>query len=424
MSPIRRIEEAKERCIAVANRVQSLPLSKVTDSCKQTLLRLVNSELNFLSRLSSASPDFSGPISANIGYLESVVHILQQTFVTGVSRVCKPIPLSSENEERKCSSKGIHVDIVCTVDRRPVWFIVSDRNPKYISWLGSHKNKGLRARVEKVLSAAQSCLMLKPFSVILFFSNGLDDVVTQKLLNEFGASQFGKEFSEFDCDFSKDLEYEWVNDFSRSYRRAIIFQLKVEHYSTSSESSQGCTCPLLGAVTPDWADKQSQLTLALIALVSGISNGGTGKLLATPVCEMMKRFKSNYEFVMAQVMSELQNPILVELGGLISGKRGMICESVHSEFKELVSMCGGHNEKLRAEYLLKCLLIVPDSPSERVMSLPTTRKIALKNKVIFGTGDYWHAPTLTANMGFVRAISQTGMSLSTIEHRPRALTGD
>ncbi|XP_010275967.1 PREDICTED: uncharacterized protein LOC104610845 isoform X3 [Nelumbo nucifera] len=390
-----------------------------------------------------------------------VVHILQQTFVTGVSRVCKPIPLSSENEERKCSSKGIHVDIVCTVDRRPVWFIVSDRNPKYISWLGSHKNKGLRARVEKVLSAAQSCLMLKPFSVILFFSNGLDDVVTQKLLNEFGASQFGKEFSEFDCDFSKDLEYEWVNDFSRSYRRAIIFQLKVEHYSTSSESSQGCTCPLLGAVTPDWADKQSQLTLgdafcsliltlkldnqdmesskqrailgddllnfdttALIALVSGISNGGTGKLLATPVCEMMKRFKSNYEFVMAQVMSELQNPILVELGGLISGKRGMICESVHSEFKELVSMCGGHNEKLRAEYLLKCLLIVPDSPSERVMSLPTTRKIALKNKVIFGTGDYWHAPTLTANMGFVRAISQTGMSLSTIEHRPRALTGD
>uniref|UniRef100_A0A2N9IKE5 DUF1308 domain-containing protein n=1 Tax=Fagus sylvatica TaxID=28930 RepID=A0A2N9IKE5_FAGSY len=68
--------------------------------------------------------------------------------------------------------------------------------------------------------------------------------------------------------------------------------------------------------------------------------------------------------------------------------------------------------------------VVSDSPSERVMGLPTTRKLALKNKVVFGTGDYWHAPTVTANMAFARAISQTGMSLFTIEHRPRALTGD
>lgn len=68
--------------------------------------------------------------------------------------------------------------------------------------------------------------------------------------------------------------------------------------------------------------------------------------------------------------------------------------------------------------------VVPDNPSARMMGLPTTRKIASKNRIVFGTGDHWHAPTLTANMGFVRAISQTGMSLLTIEHRPRALTGD
>ena len=67
---------------------------------------------------------------------------------------------------------------------------------------------------------------------------------------------------------------------------------------------------------------------------------------------------------------------------------------------------------------------MPVTPSLRVMNLPTTRKIASKNKIVFGTGDYWHAPTLTANMGFVRAISQTGMSLLTIEHRPRALIGE
>lgn len=54
-------------------------------------------------------------------------------------------------------------------------------------------------------------------------------------------------------------------------------------------------------------------------------------------------------------MSEIQNPILVELGCTISGKQGIICESVHSEFKELVLMCGGPNEKLRASHLLKYL---------------------------------------------------------------------
>lgn len=68
--------------------------------------------------------------------------------------------------------------------------------------------------------------------------------------------------------------------------------------------------------------------------------------------------------------------------------------------------------------------MVPDCPSSRLASLPTTRKLALKNKVVFGTGDYWHAPTLTANMAFARAVSQTGMSLFTIQHGPRALIGD
>ncbi|KAF5730400.1 UPF0415 protein C7orf25 isoform X2 [Tripterygium wilfordii] len=103
---------------------------------------------------------------------------------------------------------------------------------------------------------------------------------------------------------------------------------------------------------------------------------------------------------------------------------GMICESVLSEFKELLSMCGGPNEKLRANYLLQQIIILPDAPSERIIGLRTTRKLALKNKIVYGTADYWYAPTLTANRAFVRTISQTGMSLYTIEHRPRALTGD
>lgn len=252
------------------------------------------------------------------------------------------------------------------------------------------------------------------------------------MVNEFGAIEtdlFGG------SDFFEELEEGWVGVRAKESK---VFEIKIAsgcggdgvaplgHVDHGVElgSGNGVFGSLISKMSPSGGEVINFDTTALVAMVSGISNGGCERLLKASEDEMRARFKSNYEFVIAQVMSELQNPILAELEISIPGKKGIICESVHSEFKELVSMCGGANEKLRAGQLIKCLLVVPDNPSARVMDLPTTRKIALKNKIVFGTGDHWHAPTLTANMGFVRAISQTGMSLLTIEHRPRALTGD
>ncbi|KAE8099861.1 hypothetical protein FH972_017806 [Carpinus fangiana] len=459
------VELAKKRCMAVIGRIEGLPAASttLTGSCRRTLLKLAHSELAFLSRCSTTC------LSVNIGHLEAVVHILQQPFVTGVSRVCKSIPLSpTDLNGRKTNScsKGVHVDVVCTLNGKPVWIIVSDRNPRYISWDICQKTKGLKLRVEEVLAAAQPMITLKPSSIILFFSNGLGNFVKEKLREEFGASEIALQFSVFDFDFSEDLEGEWINVLGRLYREACVLEIKVDDVG-DTVSSSGCDLKgsSVAAVMPRILEERLEGnvgdafcslilgmklhpldfknggssdigvllgegdlinfdTTALIALVSGISNGGTEKLLATPESELRQRFKGNFEFVIGQVMSEIQNPIQVELGSVISGRRGIICETVHSEFKELVLMCGGPNEKFRANQLLKCLMVVPDSPSQRVMGLPTTRKLALKNKVVFGTGDYWHAPTLTANMSFARAISQAGMSLFTIEHRPRALTGD
>ncbi|KAK6945898.1 protein of unknown function DUF1308 [Dillenia turbinata] len=452
------VEVWKRRCTVLLDRIASLPLSKIPESSKRTLLRLVSSELKFLSHLCFSSDHSS--ISINIGYLESIVHIVQQPFITGVSRVCKPIPVSSSS-----SSKNVHVDIVCTLNATPVWFMVSDRNPKYISWEGSKGNKGLRTRIVQLLAAARSSVTLKPSSVILFFSRGIDKILHQKLAEEFGACGVGSEISFLGYDFSEELDGEWINVIGRSYAGASIVKIKVDsslsdvvrsengirddsHLDTAKhellKKSDGvdlgnsflslvsemksCSLDVEDVEVDKPEDLQVDLinfdTTALIAIVSGISNGGTENLLATPEIELRKRFKSNYEFVIAQVMSEIQNPMHTELHSVVSGKRGIICASVLSEFKELMSMCGGPNEKLRGDYLLKQLMLVPDSPSVRMMSLPTTRKLALKNKVVFGTGDHWRAPTLTANQGFVRAISQTGMSLFTIEHRPRALTGD
>ncbi|KAI4347385.1 hypothetical protein L6164_008201 [Bauhinia variegata] len=467
------VELAKQRCRCVIDRIQELPAAStiITDSCRRTLLKLAHAELSFLSRSSPSS----APLSFNIGHLEAVLYILQQPFITGVSRVCKSVPLlpSITREQRHgCSFKDVHVDVVCTLNRKPVWIIVSDRNPKYLSWQSCHRSKGLKLRIQEVLAATQSTLTLRPSSVILFFANGLASHIQKKLHDDFGASEIELEFSVFNFDTFEESEDDWINVLARSYREACVLDIRVSDSKDAILSSKSNVNDSTTDTAAEKVEKQLQLsegnaernlgnsfcsivlgmelsplnvknsesaepgnvlgegnlvnfdTTALIALVSGISNGGTEKLLATPDNELRQRFKGNTEFVIGQVMSEIQNPIHVELGRVLHGKKGIICESVHLEFKELVLMCGGPNEKLRADKLINCLRVVPDSPSERMMGLPTTRKLALKNKVVFGTGDYWRAPTLTANMAFVRAVSQTGMSLYTIEHRPRALIGD
>nr|KYP61704.1 UPF0415 protein C7orf25 isogeny [Cajanus cajan] len=372
---VAQVELAKQRCKCVIDSIDKLPCStNITHSCRRTLLKLARAELAFLSRPSSSS---SAPLSVNIGHLETVVHILQQPFITGVSRVC---------------------------------------------------NKGLKQRIQEVLAAAQSNLTLRPSSVILFFANGLATNIYNKLQDEFGASEIGLDFSVFSSDVLEETEVDEAKTQTQPTKENVRTNLGdtfcsilmgIKPSSTENKMSESASGNLFGET-----DLVNFDTTALIALVSGISNGGTEQLLATPESEMRQRFKGNFDFVIGQIMSEIQNPIHTEFGRFLQGKTGLICDSVLMEFKELVSMCGGPSEKLRAVRLINCLRVVPDTPSERMMGLPTTRKLALKNKVVFGTGDHWHAPTLTANMAFVRAVSQTGMSLSTIEHRPRALTGD
>ncbi|KAH0686838.1 hypothetical protein KY284_017391 [Solanum tuberosum] len=420
------VEEGKRRCKVLKNRIETFTTTQQS-LWKTTLFRLINSELSFLNRVSMSKNDSSVKLSTNIGYLEAVVHILQHPLVTAVSRVCKPISISSK--------LSVYIDVICSFNGNPVWFIVSDRNPRYISWedLETIRNcKGLRSKiVELMFAASESSVSVRPSSIILFFSNGLQSCILEDLRGEFGATDLGFGFCDFDCEFYDELEDEdWgkdgetLTDLSRSLG-------KLHSDDASKDVNLGDSfCALVSALR-SWSGldvEEAELvnfdTTALVAIVSGISNGGIDRILATPESELRSRFKVNYEFMIGQVNSEIKKPIHMELMPSILQKRGIVCESVCSEFQELVSMCGGPNEKSRAEHFLNHLRVVPDCPSERLMSLPTTRKLALKNKVAFGTGDYWHAPTITANKAFARAVSQTGMSLFTIEHRPRALVGD
>lgn len=427
------IETAKKRCESVIRTINHLPLStSITASCRSTLLKLASSELSFLSSLAT-DPSPPQPLSVNIGHIESVLWILRRPSITAVSRVCKPIPLPNTN--------SVHVDLVCTLGKAPVWIIVSDRNSNYISWSDTrHGSKGLRSRIETILSAANSTTTLKPSSLILFFANGLPSPVYEKLKDRFGAKDFnfGSD-SDFDCE--ETLEGgEWVNVVrTRSYKEAVSVEIKLidghdslafaEHVVAEAEVAELSEKDAFSSVLSSMRLKGEDFlvnfdTTALVALVSGIANGCAERILDMPEVVLEEKFKGNTVFVIAQARSEVEYSVLVRMGGVLSGKRGIVCKSVVSEFEELVSMYAGPNEKHRAEQLLKRLMVVNDNPTERVMGLPTTRKLAMKNKIVFGTGDRWGAPTLTANMGFVRAVAQSGMSLSTIEHSPRALTGD
>ncbi|CAH2067060.1 unnamed protein product [Thlaspi arvense] len=430
------IETAIKRCESVIRTIEHLPLSTaITASCRRTLLKLASSELSFLSSLASdPSPQ---PLSVNIGHIESVVWILRLPSITGVSRVCKPLPLPIG---------GVHVDLVCTLGKAPVWIIVSDRNPRHISWSEDrHGGKGLRSRIEHVLAAAQSTATLKPSSVILFFANGLPSSVYDKLKDGFGAKEFefcseSSSMLEFDCEDT--MEGGWVNVVrSRSYKESVsveiklidrcespaflepevVIQAEVAELSKNDAFSSVISSMRLQSEEDCFINLD---TTALVALVSGITNGCAERIVGMPEIGLDEKFKGNTVFVIAQAESEIEKPVLVKMGAVLSGKRGIVCKSVLSEFKELVSMYAGTNEKRRAVQLLNRLMVVNDNPTERVMGLPTTRKLAMKNKTVFGTGDRWGAATLTANMAFVRAVAQSGMSLSTIDHSPRALTGD
>uniref|UniRef100_R7WFQ5 DUF1308 domain-containing protein n=1 Tax=Aegilops tauschii TaxID=37682 RepID=R7WFQ5_AEGTA len=333
--------------------------------------------------------------------------------------------------------------------------------------------KGISPRVAAVLDAARSAPpATHPEKLLLAFARGVSADIVLGLADEFGAVEVDL-LAEFVGE-SEDVEEEdgWVsvsfhpNEEMRSFR---AFEIEVldgggevllpppcrgveEVEEGSGDQLGGWFADFMGKMRMNSMEMVNLDTTALIAIVSGISNGGVGKLMGAPEAESRARFKCNYKFVMDQAQSELQSPIFVELGKAVDGKKCIICEAVNSEFNEIVSMCGGPEEKTRASQLLKQLTnfmhvnglefclprsviyrilsqcfwtcrIVPDSPSARMMDLPTTRKLAMKNKVVFGTGDHWRAPTLTANMGFVRAVSQSGMPLMTIEHRPRALIG-
>ena len=150
---------------------------------------------------------------------------------------------------------------------------------------------------------------------------------------------------------------------------------------------------------------------AMVAYVSSLTNGH---------CKYI--FKE--QVLSDQARREATNPVKVHLDNIFEGKKLICCQSAADDFRTITKALAGPEELARAEELLNNRLeaIVPDQLSERFQGLDLSGKIKHRSLAIFGTGDHLKLPTVTANVGFVRAAKGQGIDLAAIVHESRALT--
>ena len=85
-----------------------------------------------------------------------------------------------------------------------------------------------------------------------------------------------------------------------------------------------------------------------------------------------------------------------------SGKELICSETAAQSFQSIIDMLAGPGELARSKELMERVRVVPDNISERTKKLLTQGgKIKERSMIIFGTGDFMKAPTVTANRGFV-----------------------
>lgn len=208
---------------------------------------------------------------------------------------------------------------MCSFRRDPAWVFVSDRNPSYVAWVGSPggKDKGLRDRVESAIAVANGAGPLRPNKLLFVFARGLEEEVRNKFLHEFGAVE---------SDFADELEVvfdemddEWVgiSDDSKRLLHYKAFEIQigddpVQNVSIDETMAQveldlSSGFDSLTSKTSPCCDGLGNVinfdTTALIAIVSGISNGDAERLLEAPSEKMIEKYKSNYEFVVGQVIN-------------------------------------------------------------------------------------------------------------------------
>lgn len=130
---------------------------------------------------------------------------------------------------------------------------------------------------------------------------------------------------------------------------------------------------------------------ALLAYVTNMTNGYDHFIYREPLLTQ-------------QAEMERKRPIKPILEKLFKDKELIVCQTAYENFMNIIDVIGGSKETLRAKELLNRVRIVGDITTGRIMErLSLGGKIKDRSRLVFATGEYMKAITVSANEGFVRA---------------------
>jgi hypothetical protein len=313
------LARARARCVALQDHLAASP-DLPRHPALRSLLRLVDAELRFLSSL---RPTPATPLSSNLPHLAALHLVLTHPAVRSPSRL-SPLP---------------GVDFACAFRGRPAWVLVSASNPARLAWAPPG---GLRARFAAALDAARGAPpATRPEKLLLVFSRGVGVDIARGLAEGFQAVETDL-LEEFIGDSEEEDGNGWVAvsfNPSEELRNFRAFEIDVVEGAgevllppdaavaegTGDEEPLGFEGAFGAFMRKMWRESRELVNLdttALVAIVSGISNGGVGKLMATPEVETRARFKCNYKFVMDQVAWKC---LLYSLGASLSSPSSKCC---------------------------------------------------------------------------------------------------
>ena len=88
-----------------------------------------------------------------------------------------------------------------------------------------------------------------------------------------------------------------------------------------------------------------------------------------------------------QAERERESPLRSTVEPFLKDKELFTCQMAADDFRKILGIMGGKEEKARGEKLLQSLTIVEDAPSERAKTLKESASVKTRAKVIFGTAD-------------------------------------
>lgn len=302
---------------------------------------------------------------------------------------------------KKSDDSILYVDIVAS--NGATWTKVVARNAKglHMSFTGqsTSKEKNIIKQADDYIDAAMfNPHHFKTPKIQFNFTAGLTAPIKREL------AKLGIESLGDIIDIENDDE-----DLSASETSSDSESEKSDSFEDQNQAN--CNATTLQSISTVINEPSINLDItAFFALISNLTHG-----------------HCNYQFEKSLILDEQaawerKNPVLSGLQKLIEGKKLICCQTAFDSFNEIVKTVGGPEEIKRAKLLLEKITIVEDKITERIGKLHIGGKIKSRSKVIFGSGDYYQALTLTANKSFLAAADIQGVKIQAILHEPRALS--